>query len=311
MERFHLDRRLKQFLMVAEMGNVSLAANAMHVTQPTVTVNIRKLEEEHGVELFKRSSRGVVLTDYGRILYEHVKVMARLDAHATAEIRARRMLDRPSLKVGSGFAWWSLLVRQSVETFRSTHPDVTVHVEICSSFDGLRHLHSGDVQCFFGSRVSGISNADAFDFSRMFEVEDTYFVRADHPLVGRSIRRKDLSAFPRLDVAPLVNRHLGIVETPVSVSEADWSYPLRTPLSTNSVMAGLDILRRTDAYLVYPVSVLPEFARAGVVPLDVQDRPRGKVEIGTYTLSDITHTDVVSDFLDILQGQGLSAIQLS
>ena len=42
----------------------SLAAEALNVSQPTVSVNIRKLEDAHGVALFQRSSRGVVLTDY-------------------------------------------------------------------------------------------------------------------------------------------------------------------------------------------------------------------------------------------------------
>ena len=62
-----MDRRLKQFLAVAETGNVSVAADLLHVTQPTVSVNLHKLEEEHGVKLFDRSSRGMTLTDFGDI----------------------------------------------------------------------------------------------------------------------------------------------------------------------------------------------------------------------------------------------------
>lgn len=306
-----MDRRLRQFLAVAEIGNVSQAAEAMNISQPTVTVNIRKLEEEHGVDLFNRSSRGVVLTDYGRILYEHVKVMARLDEHATAEIRALKMLNRPSLKVGSGFAWWSLLVRPSIVEFRRAYPDVTVHIEICSSFDGLRHLHSGDVQCFLGSRVAGIRNSSAFTFEKLFAVQDTYFVRAGHPLAGQKVRRTDLKRFPRLDVAPLVNRHLGIVDAPISVGEPEWSHPLRAPLSTNSVTAGWDILRDSDAYLIYPVAVLPEFKRAGIISLDVEDRPQDTVDIGIYTLGEITKNERATGFLEILRQQQRSAIFLS
>ncbi len=305
-----MDRRLRQFLAVADMGNVSQAAEAMYVSQPTVTVNIRKLEEDHGVALFKRSSRGVTLTDYGRILYEHAKVMARLEGHAAAEIRARKMLDRPSLKVGTGFAWWAPLIAPALAAFRADWPEVTVHVEICSSFDGLRHLHAGDVQCFLGSRVAAISDAATFDFARLFAVEDTYFVRRDHPLAGRKVHRRDLGQYPRLDVAPLVNRHLGYVDAPVSVTDPDWSHPLRTPLSTNSVTAGWDILRGSDAYLIYPVSATPEFAAAGIVALDVADRPRETVDIGIYTLRDVTRDKVVQAFLDLLAAQDRSGLAL-
>jgi DNA-binding transcriptional LysR family regulator len=297
---YGVDRRLRQFLAVAETGNVSLAAEAMNVSQPTVSVNIRKLEEAHGVALFQRSSRGVVLTEYGRILYEHARVMARLDAHAQAEIKARKLLDRPSLKIGCGHAWWPLFVRETVNAFRLDHPDTMVHVEICSSFDALRLLMSGEVQCFIGSRVATISEGVTFAFETRFEVEDAYFVRAGHPLAGRQVFRSDLAGFPRLDVAPLVNRHLGIVEAPAAVKDPDWSHPLRTPISTNSVMAGLDLLKDSDAYLVYPVSVKPSFLRWDVTSLDVQDRPRDKVEIGIYTLSEGSVSAATHAFLNTL-----------
>ena len=292
-----MDRRLRQFLAVAETGNVSLAAEAMNVSQPTVSVNIRKLEEQHGVALFERSSRGVVLTEYGQILYEHARVMARLDSHANAEIQARKLADRPVLKIGCGHAWWPLFVRKAVGEFRNENTDTIVHVEICSSFDGLRHLMSGDIQCFIGSRVAGISEGLAFSFERLFDVEDAYFVRAGHPLTKGKARRRDLARYPRLDVAPLVNRHLGIINAPGYVAEPDWTHPLRTPLSTNSVMAGLNLLQDSEAYLVYPVAVAPEFSTAEVVVLDVEDRPRDRIQIGIYTLSDLSIPDVILPFL--------------
>ncbi len=93
-----MDRRLRQFLAVAETGNVSAAAESLHVSQPTVSVNMRRLEEEHGVQFFKRSSRGVQLTDFGKVLYEHVKVMARLDDHAAAEIRILKASRQKAVK---------------------------------------------------------------------------------------------------------------------------------------------------------------------------------------------------------------------
>ena len=299
---------MRQFLAVAEMGNVSLAAQAMNVSQPTVSVNIRKLEEQHGVPLFSRSSRGVVLTEYGQILYEHVRVMARLDAHATAEIRARREIDRPALKIATGFAWWPFVIRETVMAFRAEFPEARLHVEICSSFDGLRHLLSGDAHLFIGSKVASISGGLSFDFEKLFDVEDAYFVRAGHPLMGRRIDRSDLSAFPRLDVAPVVNRHLGLVEVPSGVNEPDWSHPLQAPLSTNSVTAGIELLRDSDAYLVYPVAVRPEFARRGVEMLNVRNRPRDTVDIGVYTLTEMSENALAASFLERVRAQDWSML---
>lgn len=56
---------LKYFKIVAQLGNMSRAAQELHVSQPTLTVTIKKLEDELGVSLFERSKKGVVLTPAG------------------------------------------------------------------------------------------------------------------------------------------------------------------------------------------------------------------------------------------------------
>ncbi len=56
---------LRYFKVVAEIGNMSRAALELHVSQPTLTVNIKKLEEELGASLFERSKKGVILTPAG------------------------------------------------------------------------------------------------------------------------------------------------------------------------------------------------------------------------------------------------------
>ena len=57
-----MDKLLIQFMAVAEAGSLSGAAQALFITQPTLTFNMRKLEETIGVPLLVRSSRGVELT---------------------------------------------------------------------------------------------------------------------------------------------------------------------------------------------------------------------------------------------------------
>lgn len=63
-----MDKVLVQFLAVAEEGSISGAATSLLVTQPTLTFNLKKLEQTLGVALFERSSRGVTLTRYGETL---------------------------------------------------------------------------------------------------------------------------------------------------------------------------------------------------------------------------------------------------
>ena len=64
-----MNKMLRQFMAVAEAGTMSGGATAALVSQPSLTVNMRRLEETMGVPLFIRTPRGVRLTEYGETLY--------------------------------------------------------------------------------------------------------------------------------------------------------------------------------------------------------------------------------------------------
>lgn len=61
-------RVLKYFLMVARLGNMTRAAERLHITQPTLSRQIAELEEETGVLLFDRENRRLTLTEEGHLL---------------------------------------------------------------------------------------------------------------------------------------------------------------------------------------------------------------------------------------------------
>lgn len=67
--------KLKYFHTVALLGNMTRAAEALHISQPSLSIMIRKLEEEIGVPLFDRVGRGIVLNSYGDVLLEHTTRM--------------------------------------------------------------------------------------------------------------------------------------------------------------------------------------------------------------------------------------------
>lgn len=298
-----MDRRLRQFLAVAETGNVSTAAEKLHVSQPTVSVNIRKLEQDHGVKLFKRSSRGVQLTEYGKVLYEHVKIMARLDEHAKTEIQSLKASRKRAMRIGTGFAWWSLFMRDIMNAHRAQNPDVSVHVDVCSSLDGLRNLLSGDISCFVGTKVERLSDTMGFDFERLFSVEDALFARAGHPLAGAQHGVAALNDYPRLDVAPFVNRHLGIIErTDFDPSLTRHVANERVLYSTNSVTTGINLLQDTDAILTYPDVFDNYFKQMDIARLDTFDFAKAPIDIGIYRLSEKKPDEGVRQMLAEIRG---------
>jgi len=81
-------RSLRYFQVVAEYGSYSRGAGWLRISQPAVSRQIRRLEEELGRKLFRRNGQGVTLTDAGHVLLEHAQSAFRTLEQARAEIRA-------------------------------------------------------------------------------------------------------------------------------------------------------------------------------------------------------------------------------
>ena len=94
-----MDNLLRQFIAIAETGSITAAATVLHVTQPTLTVNMRKLEESLKVALFVRSSRGVRLTSYGEVLYENACLMQRLNDNMLRAVEDLRVNNEQGLSI--------------------------------------------------------------------------------------------------------------------------------------------------------------------------------------------------------------------
>ena len=75
-------RQLKYFVSVAEKEHISKAAESLYISQPTLSLAIRRLETELGVSLFDRTGRNVKLNEYGKIFYNEIKIA--LDHYDTA-----------------------------------------------------------------------------------------------------------------------------------------------------------------------------------------------------------------------------------
>lgn len=287
-----MDRKLQQFLAVAEMGNVSLAASALNVTQPTVSANLKALEHQYGVPLFVRSSRGVVLTEFGSTLLDHVRSMDQLNKHAAKQIWEMKTNARPKLRIACGVAWLESIVLPALREFRSAHSEVNVHLDVCSSLEGLKHLVSGSVSLFLGTRIQKIAAEVDLPFEKLFETSDVFFARNAHPLAGKRTQLDDLRPYPRLDIAPYKADHLGLAEEDHDSLTAYWDgFAGSAQLASNSLAAGIGLLRDTDAWLYYPRQMKAAFDAQGIGVLKVADQPKIATDIGIYTRRDQAPSD--------------------
>jgi DNA-binding transcriptional LysR family regulator len=118
-------RHLKYFVVVAEERHFTRAAVRLGMAQPPLSQQIRKLEHEIGALLFRRLTRGVELTDAGRVLYEDAKRI--VDQVEQAKTRAQSAARGQTGHIRVGFASsvvFHPIIAEIVRAYRETHPDV-------------------------------------------------------------------------------------------------------------------------------------------------------------------------------------------
>jgi len=128
-------RQLSYFITVAESGSLASAAGVLGIAQPSLSVQIRNLEDRLGTELLVRSPRGVSLTDSGEVLLKHARTI--LEAIDAAKEEVRQAAATPSGKVVYGFPSSVSMVLSVplAETIRLEHPKVRLRaVEAMSGF---------------------------------------------------------------------------------------------------------------------------------------------------------------------------------
>src|SRR5277367_1538484 len=81
-------RHLRYFVVVAEEQNVTRAAERLHVSQPPLSRQIRDLEEELGVELFRRTAKSLALTEAGKIFLREARAVLLRTDQAVEAVRA-------------------------------------------------------------------------------------------------------------------------------------------------------------------------------------------------------------------------------
>jgi DNA-binding transcriptional LysR family regulator len=116
--------RLKVFRTVADNLNFRQAAEALYLTQPAVTLQIRALEEELGVPLFDRTKNRVALTEAGRILLKHAKKVEALTAVARHELARLVGEEEGDLSAGASTTIAMYLLPRLIGEFRKSNPKI-------------------------------------------------------------------------------------------------------------------------------------------------------------------------------------------
>ncbi|WP_128255718.1 LysR family transcriptional regulator [Falsirhodobacter deserti] len=295
-----MDKVLEQFVAMAEAGSLVAAAEVLHVSQPPLSYNLKRLEQTLGVTLFERSPRGVQLTRYGETLYSSALFMGRLYSNALATIASQKAEDEEGISIGTGYSTWILILRDYVIDHHRAHPQAPINVSIGNMMRCMDQLLAGDISLFIGHRIDRLKEGLKVDFIPLGMAQDGYFVRRGHPLQDGAHHEADIRAFPTTMAYPPDARQKRLI---AGGTEGDASR-FGHVFTSNSLEACIDFVRTTEAVLIHSTVLSSHFVKEGLVPVQVHpdDNPRTAV-MGIHVLPERRANPKVQACIDALIAQ--------
>lgn len=182
------------FKEVAEVGNITAAAQALYISQSAVSQSIKQLEHDLQTRLFARNSRGVTLTAEGQMLYEYVRSAMGLLETGEEKLSQTRELQMGKLIIGASDTVTSQFLLPYLDSFHKQHP--AIHIQIVSgrSHKVLGLLRSGKVDIAFASTPTDTSS---LDIHPCFSTHAIFMAGAEYPCdFDHVYSLEEIAAFP-------------------------------------------------------------------------------------------------------------------
>src|SRR5437764_2757259 len=148
-------RHLRYFLAVAEAQNFTKAAALLRVAQPALSRRVQDLEDEIGVDLLKRSPRGVVLTAEGKVFLEKTRQLLKLADESVEQVRALARGEYGELRVGYAPAPTVEILPPALAAFQKAFPRVRVLLHDLSEQELIDGLRNGKLELTLMPRDAG------------------------------------------------------------------------------------------------------------------------------------------------------------
>src|SRR5881396_2787413 len=289
--------QVEGFLEVARRGSVSRAAEALFITQPTLTARLQGLERELGAALFLRTSHGMRLTDAGRAWIPFAERALRALVDGRDALEQVMTASAGHLMIAAAPAVSTYVLPELLQRFVEAHPRVEVSVRTGHSEDVVELVLRDDVQLGLGRAI----NHPDLDL-RPFHREELVLVCApDHPFV----RRKSVA------LAEVTNEKLIMFDRTSSYYEITQSafvssgVRLRRFMEMDSIEAAKKMVERGLGVALLPrTSVAREVEAATMCRVRLRRAPHMYNYIAAFRRRDAGKPEgVVAAFMSLLGGK--------
>jgi LysR family cyn operon transcriptional activator len=283
------------FHAVAVEGSVSAAARRLYLSQPAVTQSIKRLEEQLGVILFHRTSRGMRLTGEGRTLFDHIDRASSIIAMGERQLEQMKTLSAGEITLAAGDTLCKHYLVPHLSIFHESHPGIRIHVLNRTTPETIELLKMGKVD--IGIVNLPVAADAALRIRETLTVHDCFIVgeRYRH-LSEKPVSPSELATYPLL----LLEKG-GSTRAYLDAFFASLGVELKAEIELGSV----DLLERFASIGLGVAAVVREFAHeqleAGLlheVNLTVEVPPR---KIGVVTMNGVPLSGAAEKMVALLE----------
>ncbi len=184
--------QMKYFVEVCKEKSVTKAALNLHVSQPTVTIAMKDLEAETGLNLFRRNGKKIDVTKEGEFLLAKIGVIL----HSVEQLN-NDVLDfvntKNHIKLALPLQVGSYLIPMIFEEFKPTHPEIDLEIVEFGGMDSLRMVEQEELD--LAITIYEADFCSGLHYTRLFDSECCFCTHAGHPLAARKhVEVADLAA---------------------------------------------------------------------------------------------------------------------
>jgi LysR family transcriptional regulator of gallate degradation len=257
-------RQLQLFLATAQRLNLSHAAEAMNMTQPGLSKSMHRLQRELGTKLYHRRGRGIELTESGRALLRHAKMIETQLADARSEVVGIAGGKLGHARIGAGPSWLSRHLPESIARMMAQHPNVRFTVDTGFPDRLIGRLRLAELDVVVGALPDNRIDPD-LRFMRLSSDVIRVVGRKEHPLARKRERTlADYAGCSWILPGPqeLVRQRLARAFLLAGLPE------LVVAVETDSLSLKLATLKITDCLGLTTSRILTQYEAQGIVALD-------------------------------------------
>lgn len=187
-------QKLRAFCHAAQTGSISRAAERLFISQPSVSLLIKALEQDLGMALFDRHGPRIQLTTAGTALLDSALPLVEGMDHLPDLLAARLgEVESGSLAIAAGESTILYLLADFIKRFNDAYPKIKVHVHNVTGRDGLAMLRAGEVDFAVGSMTD---IPEDIVYSPIFSYDPMLITPINHPLAHKKqLSLKDIGPY--------------------------------------------------------------------------------------------------------------------